>query len=56
MRRVWSAQEAGDARVVRAYVLRLRKKLGETAADPRYIFNEPRVGYRMGPPKENQNG
>ena len=55
MRRVWSAREAGDAPVVRAYVLRLRKKLGETADDPRYTFNEPR-GYGMGPPKENQNG
>ena len=37
MRRVWSAREAGDAPVVRDYVLRLRKKLGETADDPKLI-------------------
>ena len=52
MRRVWSAREAADSRIVRAYVKRLRDKLGETADDPRYIINEPRVGYRMGPARE----
>ena len=25
----------------------LRRKLGDDANDPRYIFTEPRVGYRM---------
>ena len=48
MNRVWSTRESADSRLVRAYVKRLREKLGETAANPRYIFNEPRVGYRMG--------
>ena len=32
---------------VRAMVRRLRRKLGEHADDPTYIFAEPRVGYRM---------
>ena len=48
MDRVWAARATTDTRVVRAYVKRLREKLGETAANPTYIFNEPRVGYRMG--------
>ena len=48
MSRVWSARDTDDSGVVRAYVKRLRQKLGETADNPRYIFNEPRVGYRLG--------
>ena len=48
MRRVWSARDTDDSRVVRAYVKRLRRKLGDSAADPRFIFNEPRIGYRLG--------
>ena len=53
MARVWAARESSaDSRVVRAYVKRLRRKLGETAETPTYIFNEPRVGYRLGPEAE----
>ena len=52
MSRVWSVREAADSSVARAYVKRLRQKLGESAATPKYIFNEPRVGYRLGPAKE----
>ena len=48
MSRVWSTREPKDYSVVRAYVKRLRQKLGETADNPKYIFNEPRVGYRLG--------
>ena len=33
--------------VERAYVKRLRDKLGDAATSPTYIFNEPRVGYSM---------
>ena len=46
MSRVWSTRETDDSTMVRGYVRRLRLKLGETADNPRYIFNEPRVGYR----------
>ena len=34
-------------RVLRTHLMRLRRKLGDDAADPRYIVTEPRVGYRM---------
>ena len=33
--------------VLRTHLMRLRRKLGEDAANPRHIFAEPRVGYRM---------
>lgn len=48
MRRVWSARDSEDLGVVRAYVKRLRRKLGDSASEPRFIFNEPRIGYRLG--------
>ena len=56
MSRVWSARESADSRVVRAYVKRLRRKLGESAEEPRFIFNEPRAGYRLGQEPEEQDG
>ena len=56
MSRVWSAREPDDSSVVRGYVRRLRQKLGETADNPKYIFNEPRVGYRLGEPEEAEDG
>ena len=54
MSRVWSTREYDDSTMVRGYVRRLRQKLGETADNPRYIFNEPRVGYRLGEEGERE--
>ena len=45
--RVWGLGRSGDRGSVRTYVKRLRRKLREDAGNPRYIFAEPRVGYRM---------
>ena len=36
--------------------MRLRGKLGEDGDNPRYIFAEPRVGYRMEPPDARAPG
>ena len=47
LNRVWRSRNKGDTRVVHAFVKRLRRKLGDDARSPAYIFNEPRVGYRM---------
>ena len=47
MRRVWPLRDPGNSQVVRTYVRRLRRKLGDDANSPTHIFNEPRVGYRM---------
>ena len=42
---------SGDLRVVRSVVRNLRRKLGDDAANPDYIFTVRQVGYRM--PKPN---
>ena len=47
LRRVWGSQSGGDARLVRAFVKKLRRKLGDDANNPVYILTEHRVGYRM---------
>ena len=54
MDRVWSERGSVDSKIVRAYVKRVRQKLGERANNPTYIFNEPRVGYRLGPADEEE--
>ena len=48
MSRVWAAREDGHPQVVRAYLRRLRRKLGESASNPRYIFSKSRAGYWLG--------
>ena len=45
--RVWGERSDGDLRPVRTMMGKLRRKLGEDVENPRYIFTEPRVGYRM---------
>lgn len=47
LQRVWGVANSGDVRLVRSVVKRLRDKLGDDVSDPRYIFTETRVGYRM---------
>jgi len=44
---VWNESEAGNAKLLRSFVRQLRRKLGDDARNPTYIFTEPRVGYRM---------
>ena len=46
LRYVWGPGK-GDMRTLRSVLLRLRRKLGEDARDPTWIFSVPRVGYRM---------
>ena len=47
LQRVWGPQKIGGSGPVRNIVRRLRRKLGDDAHNPTYIFNEPRVGYHM---------
>ena len=47
LRRVWGRDYSGDSLLLRSFVKKLRRKLGDDAASPTYIFTEPRVGYRM---------
>ena len=46
-RRVWTRHEHPNPNRVRIFVSTLRRKLGDDAASPAYIFNERGVGYRM---------
>ena len=47
LHRVWGADYSGEGHLVRVFIGNLRRKLGDDARNPRYIFTEPRVGYRM---------
>ena len=47
LQRVWGPERVGEGWLLRNVVKVLRRKLGDSAADPRYIVTEPRVGYRM---------
>lgn len=47
LREVWGPAHVEDAHYLRIYVGQLRKKLGDDPASPRFIVNEPGVGYRM---------
>ena len=45
--RVWGPEYAGDAQYLKVFVRRLRQKLGDDAAHPRYIQTEWGIGYRF---------
>ena len=48
LKTVWSMRNFDDTQVLRTTVKNLRRKLGDDANDPAYIFNEFGVGYRLG--------
>jgi two-component system KDP operon response regulator KdpE len=43
---VWGDDEASEREYIHVYINRLRKKI-ETPAQRRFIYNEPKVGYRF---------
>jgi two-component system, OmpR family, KDP operon response regulator KdpE len=47
LRQVWGEYAVGDKYNTRYVVSQIRKKLGDDPANPRYIVNEPGVGYRL---------
>ncbi len=48
LERVWGQDYSGESHYVRGFVRKLRRKLGDDARSPKYIFTETGVGYRMG--------
>ena len=46
---VWGAEYSEDVHILRATIWRLRQKIEHDPASPKYILNEPGVGYRMSP-------
>lgn len=47
LRKVWGSKNATDPKLVRSFVKKLRRKLGDEARRPAYILTEHGVGYRM---------
>ena len=50
LQQIWGTRCSGDERVLRVFIGNLRRKLGDDAMKPKYIFTVPRVGYRMAKP------
>ncbi len=44
---MWGGKGGDDVRPLRTIVNKLRRRLGEEAETPTYIFTEPRVGFRI---------
>ena len=54
LRQAWRGRKsAGDPKLVRAVVKRLRRKLGDDATNPTFVRNERGVGYRMPKPEDD---
>ena len=53
LRQVWGGRDAGDAKLLRTFVKKIRRKLGDDAARPAYLFTERGVGYRMPAPSDS---
>ena len=49
LRRVWGQRPSGGSGPLRTTVKNLRRKLGDDASDPTYVFNKRSVGYSMAP-------
>ena len=47
LKSLWGPAHAEDSQYLRVYVRQLRQKLGDDAANPRYIMTEPGIGYRF---------
>ena len=47
LRQVWAGRKNPNSKTVRAYVKRLRNRLGDDTDRPAWIINERGVGYRM---------
>jgi DNA-binding response OmpR family regulator len=53
---VWRQTYGGGDRTVDVHLSWLRRKLGETAADPRYLHSVRGVGVRLAAPDDEQGG
>ena len=52
LREIWGPAQEQEVHYLRVYIGHLRHKLGDDSADPKYISNEPGVGYRLLLPDE----
>ena len=56
LQRVWGPGHSGRPGAVRTVVKNVRRKLGEDADAPTWIFSAPRVGYRMAKAETDEAG
>lgn len=47
LKAIWGPAHAEDSQYLRVYIRQLRQKLGDDAANPRFIATEPGIGYRF---------
>jgi len=47
LRALWGPEAEEDTGYLRAYIIRLRKKLEANPSDPQYLKTEPGIGYRL---------
>lgn len=47
LKTIWGPAHTEDSQYLRVYIRQLRQKLGDDATNPRYIFTEPGIGYRI---------
>lgn len=47
LKAIWGPAHVEDSQYLRVYIRQLRQKLGDDAANPRFIATEPGIGYRF---------
>ncbi|MGL4312317.1 MAG: response regulator [Paracoccaceae bacterium] len=47
LKALWGPAHVQDSQYLRVFIRQLRQKLGDDASNPRFLFTEPGVGYRM---------
>ena len=47
LKAIWGPAHIEDSQYLRVYIRQLRQKLGDDAANPRFIATEPGIGYRF---------
>ena len=52
LRELWGPTSSGDNKILRVHMASIRRKIEDSPVEPRYIFTEAGVGYRMA--EENQ--
>ena len=53
MKQLWGPCSTGDNKILRVNMANIRRKIEKTPAQPKYIFTEVGVGYRMAEGDEN---
>lgn len=47
LKKVWGEEYSSEMNLLQANIARLRRKLGDDAREPRYIFTRPGIGYML---------